>query len=86
MANQFLSETFAIGIKGYFYRQMTGDSGSGALLGDFEGEAVGIGPGVVWLPQFAGGKLVILGKWITDVHSKNRFDSDYATLTISWTL
>jgi hypothetical protein len=86
MANQFLSETFAIGIKGYLYRQMTGDSGGGALLGDFEGEAVGIGPGFVWLPKFAGGRLVILGKWIADVHSKNRFDSDYATLTISWTL
>ena len=63
----------------------TGDSGDGALLGDFEGEAVGLGPGVVWLPKFAGGKLAILGKWMTDVHSKKRFDSDYASLTAAWT-
>ena len=84
-ANQFLFESFAIGVRGYFYRQVTGDSGSGAVLGDFKGEAVGIGPGFIWLPKFAEGKLVVQGKWMTDVHSENRFDSDYATLTISWT-
>ena len=83
--NQFLFESFAIGVRGYFYRQLTGDSGSGAVLGDFKGEAVGIGPGFIWLPKFAEGKLVVQGKWMTDVHSENRFDSDYATLTISWT-
>ena len=85
MVNQFLFESFAIGVRGYFYRQLTGDSGSGAVLGDFKGEAVGIGPGFIWLPEFAEGKLVVQGKWMTDVHSEKRFDSDYATLTISWT-
>ncbi len=84
-ANQFLFESLAIGVRGYFYRQVTGDSGSGAVLGDFKGEAVGVGPGFIWLPKFAEGKLVVQGKWMTDVHSENRFDSDYATLTISWT-
>ncbi len=29
---------------GYFYQQITGDSGSGATLGDFESRVVGIGP------------------------------------------
>ena len=62
-----------------------GISGNGALLGDFKGEAVGIGPGFVWLPKFADGNFAILGKWMTDIHSKRRFDSDYATLTIAWT-
>jgi hypothetical protein len=38
-----------------------------------------------WLPKFAGGKLVVLGKWMIDVHSRNRFDSNYSTLTIAWT-
>ncbi|MBW2388305.1 MAG: transporter, partial [Deltaproteobacteria bacterium] len=84
-ANQFLFESFAIGIRGYVYRQLTGDSGSGADLGDFKGEAVGVGPGFIWLPKFAEGKFVVQGKWMTDVHSENRFDSDYFTLTISWT-
>ncbi|MCZ6859577.1 MAG: transporter, partial [Alphaproteobacteria bacterium] len=30
-ANQFLSETFAIGVRGYYYNQITGDSGSGKI-------------------------------------------------------
>ena len=62
--NQFLSETFALGVRGYYYNQFTGDSGSGAILGDFQGESVGFGPGFVWFPAFAERKFVVLGKWI----------------------
>ena len=51
--NQFLAKTFALGLRGYYYRQVTGDSGSGASLGDFQGESLGIGPGVFWQPRFA---------------------------------
>ena len=83
--NQFLSETFAIGIRGYYYKQLTGDSGSGALLGDFKGEAFGVGPGLIWFPAFAEGKLAVLGKWIHDFTATNRFESDFGTLTVGWT-
>lgn len=34
----------APGIGGYWYRQVTGDSGAGAVLGPFEGRAVALGP------------------------------------------
>lgn len=84
-ANQFLSETFALGVRGFYYHQVSGDSGSGALLGDFKGEAFGLGPGAVWIPKFADGKLAVVGKWMTNVHTENRFDSDYVTLTGAWT-
>jgi hypothetical protein len=60
--NQFLSETFAVGVRGYYYKQLTGDSGSGATLGDFKGESFGVGPGFIWFPEFAAGKMVVLGK------------------------
>ena len=83
-ANQFLSEGFAVGIKGYWYQQLTGDSGSGAILGDFKSSAFGLGPGFVWIPKSAGGNLTVLGKWIHDFHDKNRFDSDYFTLAAGW--
>lgn len=39
-----LSHTFSIGVNGYAYEQITGDSGSGAVLGDFKGQVFGIGP------------------------------------------
>jgi hypothetical protein len=84
-ANQFLSPAFAIGIRGYYYRQVTGDSGRGAILGDFQSESFGIGPGFLWIPKFARGRLSILGKWIPDVYARNRFKSDYGTLIVAWT-
>jgi hypothetical protein len=84
-ANQFLTETFALGIRGYYYRQFTGDSGSGAILGNFEGEGFAIGPGFVWFPKFAEGKLVVLGKLMRDLTTTNRFESDFGTLTVAWT-
>jgi hypothetical protein len=35
-----------IGVAGYNYRQVTGDSGSGAKLGPFEGSVDAVGPGL----------------------------------------
>ena len=83
-ANQFLSETFAVGVKGYWYKQVTGDSGSGAVLGSFKSESYGFGPGFFWTPRAAGGKLVIMGKWMHDFDATKRFESDYGTLTVAW--
>jgi hypothetical protein len=41
-AMQHLSEKYALGIIGYHYEQINGDSGS--VLGDFEGRVSAIGP------------------------------------------
>lgn len=44
-ASQFLSEQLHAGLAGYFYHQLSGDSGSGtAVLGDFKSRTNGIGP------------------------------------------
>ncbi len=82
--NQFLAPSFAVGIRGYWYQQISGDSGAGAVLGDYISESVGAGPGFVWIPKFGAGQLTVLGKWIHDFSATNRFDSDYLTLTGSW--
>jgi hypothetical protein len=42
-ATQNLSKQFSVGIVGYYYRQLTGDSGSGAVLGAFKGEVTALG-------------------------------------------
>lgn len=84
VANQFISKNFAIGLRGYYYRQLTGDSGSGAVLGDFKSESLGLGAGFSWTPGFAKGRLAIQGKWMRDVKHDNRFESDYGTLLIAW--
>jgi hypothetical protein len=82
--NQLLGETFAVGLRGYYYRQVTGDSGSGARLGDFKSESLGIGPGLFWSPKELGGRLVVVAKWMHDLLAENRFDSDYITLGVAW--
>lgn len=84
-ATQFVSPGFAVGLRGYWYRQVTGDSGAGAKLGDFKSESGGLGAGFLWTPAFAEGRLSVLGKWMRDVHARNRFEGDYATVTAAWT-
>lgn len=43
-ASQFLNEHVYVGVAGYAYQQITGDSGEGAVLGDFKSRVFGIGP------------------------------------------
>jgi hypothetical protein len=33
-----------LGVEGFYFQQVTGDSGSGAVLGDFKGRTAGLGP------------------------------------------
>lgn len=42
-ATQNLSKEFSIGLVGYYYNQLTGDSGTGATLGRFKGEVTAVG-------------------------------------------
>jgi hypothetical protein len=42
----YVSETMHIGAVGYIYQQVSGDSGSGAMLGDFKSRVAGVGPQV----------------------------------------
>ena len=43
-ASQFLSKQVHVGAVGYFYQQVTGDSGAGATLGNFRSRIAGVGP------------------------------------------
>jgi hypothetical protein len=84
MFNQFLSDTFALGLHGYFYQQVTGDSGSGAILGDFKGDSSGIGPSFLWIPKSGGGTFSISGTWLHDLHASDRLKGDYVVVTLAW--
>jgi hypothetical protein len=43
-ASQFLSKQLHVGVVGYFYNQISGDSGSGDRVGEFKSRVIGIGP------------------------------------------
>jgi hypothetical protein len=65
------------GAEGFVYEQITGDSGSGATLGDFEGHTYGVGPVVSYAHKI--GKVDFAGevKWLPEVDVQKRLKGDY---------
>lgn len=53
-ASQFLSANWEVGLAGYVYYQLTGDSGSGAKLGPFKSRVAAIGPEIGYAFKFGG--------------------------------
>lgn len=48
-ASQFLTKQLHVGLVGYFYNQLTGDSGAGNRVGDFKSRVIGIGPQIGYI-------------------------------------
>jgi hypothetical protein len=86
MINQFLSKNFALGVQAYYYNQVSPDTGTGAKLGDFEGNSFGWGPALLWSPKKTGGRLNITAKWMQDVHAENRLRGRYAVIVVAFKL
>ena len=82
-ASQFLSEEVHVGIVGYFYRQLSGDSGSGARLGDFESRTNGIGPQVGYFFPVAGGKGYVNLKAYWEFDASHRAEGWNTWLTLA---
>jgi len=84
--NQFLSDSLAIGIQGFYLKQVTGDSGKGALLGDFKGESAGIGPALLWSRSIGDQQVSLIGKWLHEFHAENRLKGNmiYASFVLDW--
>jgi hypothetical protein len=82
-AMQRLSKQFAIGVTGYHYQQISGDSGAGAALGDFEGRVTAIGPALTY--DFAVGQLPVMTslKWMHEFNAENRLEGDMGFLTVA---
>ena len=82
--NQFLKPNFAVGLHGYYYSQISDDSGSGAVLGGFRGSSLGFGPAILWVPKAGKGNLSIVAKWIHDVDHTHRMHGDYGQFIIGY--
>lgn len=67
-----------VGVNGYYWKQFTGDSGSGARLGSFEGLTTGIGPVLSYVspPICGGGPIVAELKWLPELDVNNRTQGD----------
>jgi len=72
-----LGGIIGVGANGFYYQQITGDSGSGAILGDFKGRTLGIGPVVSYATKIWKKDLVAEVKWLPEIEVKKRLKGDY---------
>jgi len=72
-----LGGLLGIGGNGFYYQQITGDSGSGASLGDFKGRTAGIGPVLSYVTKIWGRDLVAEAKWLPEMDVRRRLKGDY---------
>ncbi len=80
---QHLSKSVSMGVAGYYYRQVTGDSGAGAVLGAFKGEVAAIGPNVTYNFQLGTVPVLTSLRWLHEFDAKNRLEGDSGFLTVT---
>jgi len=73
-----------IGVVGYDWRQLTGDSGAGALLGPFEGSVDAIGAGLSYTTLIGNTPLIINVRHYEEFNAERRISGgmSIATATI----
>jgi hypothetical protein len=71
------SGLLGLGLNGFLYEQITGDSGSGAIQGDFKGRSAGIGPVIDYVLPSGTSTWVFEAKWLPELYTKNRLEGDY---------
>lgn len=82
---KMLSQRFGIGLTGYYYDQLSDDSGNLPPLATdgFQGKGAGIGPSFVVNTTLGGQPLTVIGKAIFDIDSKNRFNGDIFMISLA---
>jgi hypothetical protein len=80
---EHFSKTFALGVSGYHYDQITGDSGAGATLGGFEGRVTAVGPVMTY--AFNLGKIPVSTQWsyFHEFDVVNRAEGDIGMLVVT---
>jgi len=87
LVGQHFSPRFALGAIGYWYRQVTGDDGARPawLFPDgFRGEGLGLGLAALGTTSLGGRDVNLIGKWIHDLHTENRFRGDLFMFSVAF--
>lgn len=82
-ASQFLSDQVHVGLVGYFYQQLTGDSGSGAVLGDFKSRVSAVGPQIGYFFEVGDRKCYSNLKGYYEFDAQNRPEGWNVWLTLA---
>ena len=80
---QNFSPQFSAGLVGYYYQQLTADSGDGATLGEFKGRVAAIGGTVGWNFKVAETPVSLRVKIYREFAARNRLEGTSGFLTVS---
>lgn len=74
-----------LGVNAFYWKQFTGDSGTGAMLGSFEGRTQGVGPVLSYVsPPICEQTILAEVKWLPELDVKNRFSGDHIWFKLVW--
>ena len=83
-ASKILSNGFQFGVIGYYYQQVTGDSGTGARLGDFMGRTIALGGTAAYTFKLDGRDITTRVKVLREFDVENRLEGTAGFLTVSF--
>jgi len=81
-AVQNFSPQFNAGVVGYYYEQISGDSGVPDILGDFKGRVAAVGPFVGYNFKIGETPVSTRLRWYHEFDAKNRLEGDAAFFTV----
>jgi len=76
-----ISESLSVGLNGYYYKQLSGDSGEGAVLGSLKGEVAAIGPGLSGTFVVGSAAVSMSFSYYHEFSAENRLEGNSAWLT-----
>jgi hypothetical protein len=65
-----------VGVNGFWYDQITPDSGSGATFGGFEGRTTGVGPVISYMFKIGKVEIIAEAKWLHEVETTKRLEGN----------
>ena len=82
-ATKMLTTQLSVGLVGYYYDQITGDSGPGARLGLFEGRVIAVGGTVAYNFQLGATPISTRLKVYREFDAENRLEGTAGYMTVS---
>jgi hypothetical protein len=77
------SPKFSAGVQGYYFKQLTADTGSGAKLGPFEGEVIGLGISASAHVMLGRSPSTVRAQVFKEFDATNRLEGESLMLTLS---
>lgn len=72
----------SVGATGFYYKQVTGDSGEGAVYGDFKASSLGAGPTISFIKKAGNTDILAELKWLHEFSTTKRVQGDTIFLKV----